>query len=61
MFTDFRDGEDKGNVSILFGVDRLSDLAIRQAGDDAIIWHRAEVMILKHVDGYYLSGSDFIF
>jgi Ca2+-binding RTX toxin-like protein len=59
--TDFRDGEDKIDVSRLSGVDGPSDLSIWQAGNDAVIWHNFSVMVLKGVDASDLGGSDFIF
>ncbi len=59
--TDFRDGEDKIDVRSLSGVERLSDLAIWQAGHDAVIWHKFDLMILKGVDASDLGSSDFIF
>ena len=59
--TDFRDGEDKIDVSGLSGVDRLSDLAIWQAGNDAVIWNKFDVMVLKGVNASDLGSSDFVF
>ena len=58
---DFRDGEDKIDVRRLSGADRLSDLSIWQAGDDAVIWYKSDVMVLKGVDASDLASSDFIF
>ncbi|KFG68273.1 peroxidase family protein [Microvirga sp. BSC39] len=59
--TDFRDGEDKIDVSRLSGVDSLSDLAIWQAGNDAVIWYKFDLMLLKGVTASDLGSNDFIF
>lgn len=59
--TDFRDGEDRIDVSRLSGVDNLSDLAIWQAGNDAVIWYEFDLILLKGVTASDLGSSDFIF
>jgi Ca2+-binding RTX toxin-like protein len=59
--TDFRDGHDKVDVSRLAGVDSLADLARWQAGDDVVIWHDSDVLVLKGVDLSDLDSRDFIF
>jgi Ca2+-binding RTX toxin-like protein len=59
--TDFRDGHDKIDVSRLAGVDSLADLAHWQAGDDVVIWHGSDVLVLKGVDLSDLDSRDFIF
>ncbi|MGF9759327.1 hypothetical protein AAII07_29420 [Microvirga sp. 0TCS3.31] len=59
--TDFRDGEDRIDVSRLAGVDSLSDLAIWQAGNDAVIWYKFDLILLKGVTASDLGNSDFIF
>jgi Ca2+-binding RTX toxin-like protein len=59
--TDFRDGHDKIDVSRLAGVDSLADLAHWQAGDDVVIWHNSDVLVLKGVDLSDLDSRDFIF
>jgi Ca2+-binding RTX toxin-like protein len=59
--TDYRDGEDRIDVSRLSGVDNLSDLAIWQAGNDGVIWNKFDLIILKGVNAADLGSSDFIF
>jgi Ca2+-binding RTX toxin-like protein len=59
--TDFRDGHDKIDVSRLAGVDSLADLGRWQAGDDVVIWHGSDVLVLKGVDLSDLDSRDFIF
>jgi Ca2+-binding RTX toxin-like protein len=58
---DYRDGVDKIDVSRLSGVDSKADLYIWQDGNDAVIWHRMDAMVLKGVDASDLGNSDFIF
>ncbi len=58
--TDFRDGEDKIDVSRLSGVDDSSDLNMWQIGSDTIIWYKTDAMVLKGVNMFDLSNSDFI-
>ena len=59
--TDFRNEHDKIDVSRLAGVDSLADLARWQAGDDVVIWHDSDVLVLKGVDLSDLDSRDFIF
>jgi Ca2+-binding RTX toxin-like protein len=58
---DYRDGVDKIDVSRLSGVDSRADLYIWQAGNDAVIWHKMDVMVLKGVNASDLGNSDFIY
>ncbi|WP_201865004.1 Ig-like domain-containing protein [Microvirga soli] len=59
--TDLRTGHDKVDVSGLSGVDNLADLYRWQSGHDTVIWHDADVLVLKGVKESDLDSSDFIF
>ena len=59
--TDFRDDHDKVDVSGLSGVDKLSDLHMWQSGNDTVIVHGSDVLVLKGVKESDLDGSEFIF
>jgi Ca2+-binding RTX toxin-like protein len=58
---DYHDGVDKIDVSRLSGVDSRADLYIWQVGNDAVIWHKMDVMVLKGVNASDLGNSDFIY
>jgi Ca2+-binding RTX toxin-like protein len=58
---DFRSGQDKVDVSNLSGVKSTSDLNLSQVGEDAVIWHGSDILVLKGVQASDLDGSDFIF
>jgi len=49
------------DVSGLSGVDNMSDLNRWQSGHDTVIWHDADVLVLKGVKESDLDSSDFIF
>lgn len=61
VVTDFRHGRDEIDVSRLSGVDKLSDLDVRQSGHDAVIAHGSDVLVLKGVTASDLDSNDFIF
>jgi hypothetical protein len=48
-------------VSKLSGVKSTSDLNLSQVGEDAVIWHGSDILVLKGVQASDLDGSDFIF
>jgi Ca2+-binding RTX toxin-like protein len=58
---DFRSGYDKIDVSGLSGVKSASDLNLGQMGEDTLIWHGSDILVLKGVQASDLDGSDFIF
>jgi Ca2+-binding RTX toxin-like protein len=58
---DFRSGQDKVDVSNLSGVKGTSDLHLSQVGEDAVIWHGSDILVLKGVQASDLDSSDFIF
>jgi Ca2+-binding RTX toxin-like protein len=58
---DFRNGQDRIDVSRLSGVDGMSDLALIQVGRDVEIRHGASVLVLKDVAKASLDDWDFIF
>ncbi|MCB5174238.1 cadherin-like domain-containing protein [Microvirga sp. SM9] len=59
--TDFRDGDDRLDVSRLSGVESMSDLNVWQMGSDVMIWRGSDILILKGVNASDLDNSDFIF
>ncbi len=59
--TDFRENQDKVDVSGLSGVNKLSDLHMWQSGSATVISHGSDVLVLKGVKESDLDGSDFIF
>jgi Ca2+-binding RTX toxin-like protein len=61
VVTDFRHGRDEIDASQLAGVDKLSDLNVRQSGHDTIIEHGSDILVLKGVNASDLDGNDFIF
>ncbi|MGF9762554.1 hypothetical protein AAII07_46075 [Microvirga sp. 0TCS3.31] len=61
VVTDFRHGRDEIDVSRLDGVNKLSDLSVRQSGHDTVIEHDSAVLVLKGVKESDLDSSDFIF
>jgi Ca2+-binding RTX toxin-like protein len=58
---DFRSGQDKVDVSNLSGVKSTSDLNMSQVGEDAVILHGSDILVLKGVQASDLDGNDFIF
>jgi Ca2+-binding RTX toxin-like protein len=61
VVADFRHGRDEIDVSRLDGVNSLSDLNVWQSGNDTIIEHGFDILILKGVKESDLDNSDFIF
>jgi Ca2+-binding RTX toxin-like protein len=58
---DFRSGQDRVDVSGLSGVKGTSDLNLTQVGEDAVIWHGSDILVLKGVQASDLDSSDFVF
>ncbi|MGO4525956.1 peroxidase family protein [Microvirga sp. 2MCAF35] len=58
---DFRNGQDRIDARGLVGVDKMSDLTVAQLGQDVMIAHGSDVLVLKGVNASDLDNSDFIF
>ena len=61
VVTDFRYGRDEIDVSRLAGVNSLSDLYLNQSGEDAVIAHGSDILVLKGVNASDLDNGDFNF
>ena len=61
IVTDFRNGQDRVDASGLSGVNHLSDLTLKDVGNNVEIHHGNEVLVLKGVSAADLDQSDFIF
>ncbi|QRM30323.1 peroxidase family protein [Microvirga sp. VF16] len=59
--TDFRDGHDRIDARSLSKVDSLSDLHVARTGDDTVITHGDDVLVLRGVSPADLDQTDFIF
>ncbi|WP_114944093.1 peroxidase family protein [Microvirga calopogonii] len=59
--TDFRNGQDRIDARCLASVDKVSDLIVMQLGQDVMISHGSDVLVLKGVNASDLDNSDFIF
>lgn len=59
--SDFRDGQDKIDVSRLGGVDSLADLALAQMGTNALVCYGMETIVLEGTSIRDLDEGDFIF
>ena len=59
--SDFRRGQDKIDVSRLDHVDDVMDLQIVQVGNNAVVCHANDVLVLEGVSARDLDASDFIF
>jgi Ca2+-binding RTX toxin-like protein len=59
--TDYRDGQDRIDVSRLSGVHTVADLTLWQVGHDVMIAHGTDVLVLDDVSISVLHQSDFIF
>jgi Ca2+-binding RTX toxin-like protein len=57
---DFRNGHDKIDVSRL-NVNHVSDLHLDQMGEDVMIWHGTDVLVLEGISVRDLDNGDFIF
>ncbi|WP_210482681.1 peroxidase family protein [Microvirga antarctica] len=58
---DFRHGQDRIDTRALQRVDDLSDLTLLQQGNDTLISHGSEILVLKGVTASDLDQTDFIF
>ncbi|WP_262297610.1 peroxidase family protein [Microvirga sesbaniae] len=61
VVTDFRADHDRIDASRLSGVDKLSDLHLTQVGQDTVIEHGSDILVLKGVTASDLDNGDFIF
>lgn len=57
--TDFQDGIDR--LVIRSGAERMADLTITNAGNDAVVRYAGGTITLEHLDYHRLTAADFVF
>lgn len=59
--TDFQNGRDRFDLSDIFGLDRFSQLSLKQVGSDVRIGYGDDVIIAKNIATADIDATDFMF